>query len=65
MTSPWVTTKDLLKYLGCSNSTLLRNLDSLKEGTHWRRRNPKSATAPRMWHLQKVEAYFCVPVSRR
>ena len=41
------------------------NLDSLKEGTHWRRRNPKSATAPRMWHLQKVEAYFCVPVSRR
>ena len=53
--SPWVTTKELLKYMRISRQTLMRRIESFKKGTDYRDINPANPKSPKVWHLQKCE----------
>ena len=64
MTSPWVTTSELLQYLRCSRATLWRNMDRLSYGVHYRRTNPSAKTSPFLWRLDRVEDVFCKTSAR-
>ena len=59
MTSPWVTTKELLEYMRCSRTTLVNNMDQFSYGIHYRRVNPTAPRSKIMWHLKRVEDVFC------
>lgn len=59
MSTPWVTTKEILEYLKCSRQTISRNMDLFSYGVHYRKVNPKNSRSPILWHLPKVEHAMC------
>ena len=65
MTSPWVTTVQMTKYLKISRSTFDRMRDSFSKGTHYIEINPNNPRSPLRWHLPKVEKLMCQPTISR
>ncbi len=60
--SPWVTTKVACDYLNVARQTLNRNMDRFSYGVHYFRKDPGNNKSQLIWHLERLEKFFCTPV---
>ena len=61
--SPWVTTTEATEYLRVCRHTLSRNLKHMSYGHHYFRKQPGRKTSPILWHMERLEKFFCTPVA--
>ncbi|MEM1279210.1 MAG: hypothetical protein AAF773_07680 [Cyanobacteria bacterium P01_D01_bin.115] len=54
---PWKTTAEACDYLSVSRWTLfqMRRDRTLKQGYHWKVKNPNSARLTYLWHVSRIE----------
>ena len=63
--SPWVKTSEATAYLNVCRQTLSKNLKRLNYGYHYFRKDPANRSTAIMWHLERLEKFFCTPVTPR
>ncbi len=61
----WSTTEEACEYLKIARRTLNRNMDRFSYGHHYFRKDPGNARSKIVWHLPRLEKYFCTPVAYR
>ena len=63
--SPWKTTAETTAYLNVCRQTLSKNLKRLNYGHHYFRKDPANRSSAILWHLERLEKFFCTPVTPR
>ncbi len=63
--SPWVKTSEATAYLKVCRQTLSNNLKRLNYGYHYFRKNPANRSSAIIWHLERLEKFFCTPITPR
>ena len=59
--SPWKTTKEVSSYLKIHRETLTKNLKKMSYGHEYFRKDASNDHSPIIWHLGRLEEYFCTP----
>lgn len=56
--SPWKSTKVACEELGISRYTLaaMRDAGTLRQGYHWKVKNPRAARLTYLWHCPRIES---------
>ena len=63
--SPWVKTSEATAYLNVCRQTLSKNLKRLNYGYHYFRKDPANRSSAILWHLERLEKFFCTPITPR
>ena len=55
MAEPWISKKDLCRYLCISRGTLIRHYPIFTQGVHYRLKDPFNPLSHKVWKLSEVE----------
>ena len=58
----WLSTSELLEYLGISKSELEQKCSLFVEGVHFRLENPADPQSQTLWRIDRVDELLCLPV---
>ncbi len=58
----WFATSELLEYLGISETDLIKEIELLTEGIHYKHLDPNNPRSEMLWRVDLIDETLCLPI---